>query len=131
MLAGAEVGPLAAFAIARLVGAGLIGRWPAVGHLDPLRGSRGTLMAIVFVTRLLPFVSFGPVSYAAGLTPLTWWRFGLATLGGIVPANFLLADFGQELVTVGSGPAGALLTARGLAVLVPLLLHLIRCYRSR
>lgn len=129
VLIGAEAGALAAFAIAHVIGRGLIERWPAVGHLDRLRGSQGTLTAVVFVTRLMPFVSFDAVSYAAGLTPLTWWRFALATLGGIVPASFLLAHFGQELVNVGSGPASAFLMALGLAVLAPLLVHLIRSYR--
>ena len=80
-------------------------------------------MAVVFVTRLIPIVSFDAVSYAAGLTPLTWWRFALATLGGIVPASFLLAHFGQELMTVGSAPVGTLLLALGLTVLAPLVLH--------
>lgn len=129
VLIGAEVGALVAFAIARAIGDGLTARWPAVGHLGRLKGSQGTLMAVVFVTRLMPFVSFDAVSYTAGLTPLTWWRFALATLGGIVPASFLLAHFGQEFVNVGSGPASAFLMALGLAVLAPLLVHLIRSYR--
>lgn len=129
VLVGAEAGALAAFAFARVVGEGLTARWPAVGRLDRLMGSQGTLMAVVFITRLLPFVSVDAESYAAGLTPLTWWRFALATLGGIVPASFLLAHFGQELATVGSGSASTFLLALGLAVLIPLLLHLIRSYR--
>lgn len=129
VLIGAEAGALAAFGIARLVGMELIERWVSTRYLDRLKGSQRTLMAVVFVTRLLPFVSFDAVSYAAGLTPLTCWRFALATLGGIVPASFLLAHFGQELTTVGYGPAGTLLLVLGLAVLAPLLVHLLRSYR--
>jgi uncharacterized membrane protein YdjX (TVP38/TMEM64 family) len=49
------------------------------------------------VSRLLPFISFDVVSYAAGLTALTFWRFALATLAGILPASFLLAHFGGEM----------------------------------
>ena len=56
-------------------------------------------MATVLVTRLLPFLSFDLVSYAAGLTPITVWRFALATLAGIVPASFVLAHFGNEMAT--------------------------------
>jgi uncharacterized membrane protein YdjX (TVP38/TMEM64 family) len=41
-------------------------------------------MTIVFVSRLLPFISFDIVSYAAGLTRLAMWRFAVATLAGIV-----------------------------------------------
>jgi uncharacterized membrane protein YdjX (TVP38/TMEM64 family) len=129
VLLGSEVGALAAFSIARLVGTELIARWVSARYLDRLKGPQRTLMAVVFVTRLIPFVSFDAVSYAAGLTPLTWWRFALATLGGIVPASFLLAYFGQELMTVGSAPAGTLLLALGLTVFAPLVLHLIRSYR--
>ena len=55
---------------------------------------------IVFASRLLPFLSFDIVSYAAGLTQLKVWRFVLATVLGILPASFLLAHYGGEL---GSG----------------------------
>jgi uncharacterized membrane protein YdjX (TVP38/TMEM64 family) len=33
------------------------------------------------------------------LTALSFWRFSVATLAGIVPASFLLAHFGSELVS--------------------------------
>ena len=64
-----------------------------------LIGSQNTLMGVVFVTRLLPFLSFDIVSYFAGLTVLSFWRFSLATLAGIAPSSFLLAHFGMELGT--------------------------------
>ena len=59
-------------------------------------------MAVVFLSRLLPFISFDLVSYAAGLTPLKWWRFAVATLAGIIPASFLLAHFGGEMASLDS-----------------------------
>ena len=63
-------------------------------------------MATVFATRLMPFLSFDVISYAAGLTPLATWRFAVATVAGIVPASFLLAHFGGELAsTDGRGIA--------------------------
>ena len=86
-------------------------------------------MAIVFVTRLLPFVSFDAVSYAAGLSPLSFWRFALATLAGIVPASFLLAHFGAELASADAGRVEFALLILGLGILLPLFLRLIR--RSR
>ena len=61
--------------------------------------SQNTLTGIVFISRLLPFVSFDMVSYAAGVTPLRFWRFAVATLAGILPASFLLAHFGSELAS--------------------------------
>ena len=66
-------------------------------------GSQSALTAAVFASRLLPFVSFDLVSYAAGLSTLRFWRFALATLAGIAPASFLLAHFGTSAT---SGEAG-------------------------
>lgn len=99
VLIGAELGAIVAFALARMLGYDALRRWFG-DRLDMgLMGSQAALMATVFVTRLLPFVSFDLVSYAAGLTPLTFWRFALATLAGIVPASFLLAHFGGEMAS--------------------------------
>jgi len=61
--------------------------------------SQHALMGVVFISRLLPFISFDMVSYAAGVTPLRFWRFAVATLAGIIPASFLLAHFGTELAS--------------------------------
>jgi uncharacterized membrane protein YdjX (TVP38/TMEM64 family) len=61
-----------------------------------LLGSQNTLTFLVFGSRLLPFLSFDMVSYAAGLSVLHLWRFALATLAGIIPASFLLAHLGSE-----------------------------------
>lgn len=118
VLLGAEIGALAAFGIARLVGYEVLRRWlgerPSLGWL----GSQNALMGLVFVSRLLPFVSFDVISYAAGLTVLSLWRFALATLAGILPASFLLAHFGAGMV---AGEAKqAMIAALGLGVLVAL-----------
>jgi len=97
ILLGAELGALAAFGLARLLGRDAVQRWLGSRLPQARLGSQGSLMAVVFVSRLLPFISFDIVSYAAGLTPLAWWRFALATLAGILPASFLLAHFGGEM----------------------------------
>lgn len=39
------------------------------------------------------------ISCTAGLSRLHVWRFALAMLAGIIPARFLLADFGGEAVS--------------------------------
>lgn len=118
VLLGAEIGALAAFGIARLAGHELLRRWFGERLRLGWLGSQNALMGLVFVSRLLPFVSFDIVSYAAGLTVLSFWRFALATLFGIVPASFLLAHFGGEL---GTGNAvQSLVAALALGVLVAL-----------
>lgn len=84
VLVGAELGALAAFGIARFAGyealRGWLGERVSAGWL----GSQNALTGVVFFSRLLPFVSFDVVSYAAGLTALSAWRFALATLAGII-----------------------------------------------
>lgn len=97
VLLGAEAGALAAFAVARLVGHDVLRRWFGERLSVGLLGSQTALMTAVFVSRLLPFVSFDLVSYAAGLSVLSFWRFALATFAGIIPASFLLAHFGDEM----------------------------------
>jgi len=98
VLAGSEIGAIAALAIARFLGHDILHRWFGDQLDRGLAGSQNFLMGVVFVSRLLPFISFDIVSYAAGLTSLSFWRFALATLAGIIPASFLLAHFGSELV---------------------------------
>jgi len=95
---GALTGALTAFTIARLLGGETLRRWFGDKLSVGLLGSQNRLMLLVFGLRLLPFISFDLVSYAAGLTPLAAWRFAVASLAGIVPISFLLTHFGDRLV---------------------------------
>lgn len=103
---GAEAGALIAFGLARMLGRNTIRNWFG-DKLSPIKllGSQGVLMWAVFASRLMPFVSFDLVSYAAGLSNLTFWRFALATLAGIIPASFVLAHFGGEMANGKLGNA--------------------------
>ncbi|MEL7140350.1 MAG: VTT domain-containing protein, partial [Pseudomonadota bacterium] len=98
-LAGAALGAITAFAIARALGRDAVrgSRLAAVAWIARPR-PQGRLMAIVFLSRLVPFISFDAVSYAAGLSTLAAWRFALATFAGIAPMSFLLAAVGAGLV---------------------------------
>ncbi len=126
VILGAEAGALAAFIVARLFGYEILSRWfgdrLSVGWL----GSQNTLMGLVFVSRLLPFLSFDLISYAAGLTALSFWRFALATVAGIIPASFLLAHFGKEMATGEARSVMMAVGALGAITLVPLLVKLLR-----
>lgn len=51
----------------------------------------------VLIARLLPFLSFDIVSYAAGLTPMKWWAFLIATGLGQLPATLIYSYAGQQL----------------------------------
>jgi len=131
VLIGSELGAILAFYIARLVGAETLQRClgrnisDETGHgaSGGWLGSQNTLMGIVFVSRLLPFVSFDIVSYAAGLSRLTFWRFAVATLAGVLPASFLLAHFGSELVSGESDRIGMTLV---LLLGIPAIIFLIK-----
>ncbi|RXT14028.1 TVP38/TMEM64 family protein [Ammoniphilus sp. CFH 90114] len=49
----------------------------------------------ILVSRLLPFISFDVVSYAAGLTSMRFWGFWIATGIGQAPATILYSYLGQ------------------------------------
>lgn len=123
---GSEIGAIAAFVIARGLGRGAIERWLGDKADFGLLGSQNALTLAVFVSRLLPFVSFDAMSYAAGLTGLHFWRFALATIAGILPASFLLAHVGGAAMDGNFGLAGWGALALGLATGLPLLLLALR-----
>lgn len=118
---GSELGAVLAFYIARLVGVEKLQKWVGERLTKGMIGSQNTLMGIVFISRLLPFISFDMISYAAGVTPLRFWRFAVATLAGIIPASFLLAHFGSELASGESQRIGlTVLLLGGVSLLVML-----------
>jgi uncharacterized membrane protein YdjX (TVP38/TMEM64 family) len=121
VILGAELGAITAFAIARLAGMITVQKWFGAQAIQRLNGSQNAMMAIVFVSRLLPFISFDIVSYAAGVTPLRFWRFAVATLAGIIPASFLLAHFGAEMASGESHRIGTTLLLLGGVSLVVVL----------
>jgi uncharacterized membrane protein YdjX (TVP38/TMEM64 family) len=129
VLLGAEIGALAAFGIARLVGYEVLRHWLGKRLSLGWFGSQNALMGLVFASRLLPFLSFDLVSYAAGLTVLSWWRFAVATLAGIVPASFLLAHFGTEMVAGEADQAMIAVLGLGVLVAIPFIAKLVRLRR--
>lgn len=73
---------------------------------------------IIFVTRLLPVLSFDLISYGAGITGLSFPIYAIATLFGMIPSTFLLTYLGSAF-TVGL-PLGIALSVVFLVVLVGL-----------
>jgi len=127
--AGSLSGALIAFGIARFLGREFVEAKLkdslSAGYLDRYFKSQNALMATVFATRLMPFLSFDVISYAAGLTPLATWRFAVATVAGIVPASFLLAHFGGELASTDRRGITLTAFALGLATAIPLFIKFI------
>ena len=50
----------------------------------------------VFLTRLVPGISFDGISYAAGLTSISFRRFVVATTLGVIPETLLFAYLGHS-----------------------------------
>ncbi len=121
VVVGAELGALIAFGLARVLGHDVLRRVFGSRVDAGLLGSQNALTATVFASRLMPFVSFDMISYAAGLSRLHAWRFALATLAGIIPASFLLAHFGNEAVSGDLGLGTWAVLGLGLVTGLPLL----------
>jgi len=118
---GAELGALIAFGLARVLGHDALRRVFGASVDSGLLGSQNALTWTVFASRLMPFVSFDIISYAAGLSRLHAWRFALATLAGIVPASFVLAHFGGAAVSGDLGQTTWAVLGLGLITGLPLL----------
>ncbi len=124
IIIGAGIGAVSAFLIARFSSYEFVqkhlgnrfslGRW----------GSQNALMGMIFVSRLIPFMSFDLVSYGAGLTSITLWRFSIATVFGLIPASFLLAHFGGEMLQADLQTMGLFILLAGLITLVPIIYKL-------
>lgn len=123
---GAEAGALIAFFISRSLGYEVMRKRFGDRLSVGLLGSQNAMTGLVMGLRLIPFMSFDIVSYAAGLTPLKPWRFALATLIGVIPVSFALAYFGGELGDIDFERAALLALALGTLTLVPLLVIAIR-----
>lgn len=130
VLIGSELGAVMAFLIARTVGHGLLCHWLGARLGTGLLGSQRALMVTVFLSRLMPFISFDLISYAAGLSHLKFWRFAVATLAGILPASFLLAHFGSELASGDAMKMATTVVILGVVAVVPMLVGFWRTERS-
>ncbi len=97
-LVGALVGASMAFGLARYLGRGLVEKLVS-GHINFCRRCSNKLLTkVVFLSRLIPFISFDVVSYGAGLTNISFTSFALATLLGMLPLTMMYNYFGATLV---------------------------------
>lgn len=94
---GAMLGAIVCYGLARWLGHSLVERFVPAASLARFEAYTDRYGAwAVFIARLLPFVSFDFVSYAAGLARVRFWRFLLATGVGQLPATIaysLAGDF--------------------------------------
>lgn len=94
---GALAGAMISFLIARALGRDFIMRLVG-GHINfCTKCSDKLLTKIVFLSRLLPLVSFDVVSYGAGLTKMSLSKFSVATFLGMLPLTFIYNYSGSTL----------------------------------
>jgi len=99
---GALGGSAISFMVTRKMGRELIEPFLG-GHISFCKDCSDKLLTkVVFLSRLIPFVSFDIVSYGAGLTRMSLKNFCLATFLGMLPLTFVYTYFGSTL-TLGKG----------------------------
>jgi uncharacterized membrane protein YdjX (TVP38/TMEM64 family) len=130
IVASAEIGALMAFIIAPLTGFQIMQKY--IGNRWSLNRftTQNSLMVIIFISRLVPFLSFDLISYAAGLTPITFWRFALAISLGLIPTSFLLAHFGGEMVEADFQTTSLFILIVGLITTIPILYKVLSKYKN-
>lgn len=111
----AMAGAALCYYIAKLMGRGAVEKLTskfALEEIDKFFEKHGKYA--ILIARLLPFVSFDIVSYAAGLTSMSFWSFFWATGLGQLPATIIYSIVGGMLT------GGAKIAVMGIFILFAL-----------
>ena len=96
---GAMCGALVSFMMSRLFyksfSGKILGHKKGIEYIERLESRYG--FRVILTTRLLPFISFDFISYAAGLSKIKVRSFILATGIGMLPATIVYTVFGFEM----------------------------------
>lgn len=131
VLIGSLAGAIIAFSIARMVGYDVMQKKFGDQIKYKFLNSGRHIMLVVLISRLIPFISFDIVSYAAGLTKISYTQFITATFAGILPASFLLAHFGNAMVDNDGEGIITTVILLGFITLIPILFGLYKNYRHK
>ena len=118
----AMAGSALCFYIARILGRDITEKLTSkagLGQIDEFFEKYGKHSIII--ARLLPFISFDIVCYAAGLTSMKFWPFFIATGIGQLPATIIYSYVGGMLTGGAKLFVAALMILFALSVLVILL----------
>ncbi len=118
----AMAGAVLCFYIARFLGRDLVEKITsrtALERVDEFFKHYGKYA--ILIARLLPFVSFDIVSYAAGLTSMSFWSFFIATGIGQLPATIVYSYIGGMLTGTARTFVFGLLMFFALSTLIILL----------
>lgn len=125
----AMVGALLCFYIAKFLGRDVVEKLTskmALESVDAFFEKHGVYA--ILIARLLPFISFDVISYAAGLTSMRLSSFLLATGVGQLPATLVYSYVGEMLSGDAATVVYGLLTLFAVTILVYLIK---RVYRGR
>lgn len=110
------------FWIARLLGRDVVERICTKGALKQIEDFFDKYgKKCILIARLLPFISFDVVSYAAGLTSMSFWGFFVATGIGQLPACIVYSYVGGMLTGGAQKLFIGLLCLFALAILIALI----------
>lgn len=118
----AMIGAVVCFYIARILGRDVVEKLTTkagLKQIDDFFDQHGYLS--VLIARLLPFISFDIVSYAAGLTSMSFLSFLIATGIGQLPATIIYSYVGGMLTGGAKMATTALLLLFALSALVVLI----------
>lgn len=91
---GGLAGAVVSFLIARFLGRDMVLGFLG-GHINFCSQCSDKLLSkVVFISRLVPFISFDIVSYGAGLTKMSLRTFSAMTFFGMIPMTFVYNSFG-------------------------------------
>lgn len=118
----AMVGAVLCFFIARLLGRDTVEKLTSKFALKSIDGFFETHgKYAILIARLLPFISFDIVSYAAGLTSMSFWSFFVATGIGQLPATIIYSYVGGMLTSGTKTMVFGLLTLFAISILMLLI----------
>lgn len=118
----AMVGAIICFYIARILGRDVVEKLTSktgLKQVDAFFEKHGRLS--ILIARLMPFISFDIVSYAAGLTPISLKSFIWATGLGQLPATIIYSYVGGMLTGGAQKLVAGLLILFGLSALIVLI----------
>lgn len=115
---GGFLGGLVAYFIGYTLGRSAV--HALTGRLVYFSKNRGEVYLgwVIFITRLLPVLSFDLISYGAGITGLSLPMYATATLLGMIPSTFLLTSLGSTF-TIGL-PLGVFISILFIVLLIVL-----------
>jgi uncharacterized membrane protein YdjX (TVP38/TMEM64 family) len=95
------------------------------------RASRADDFVVILAMRLIPIMPWEVQNYVAGLTPVSIFKFLIATAIGCAPGMFLHAFLGASIINPTSPQFLIALVLNGMALLVPASFFVMRRYKKK